>query len=206
MQEVLKTYLNSLKAENAVVLEFLNSGVVIDTNAFSEFDLTLPRDLLKFWSVANGTDKTKPFTLDQIWLDGVFHFFSADNAIEDYKMCFDLWQEEEGFDDYWPRGFFPIGSPGDGSRLLINCLVQSPTFGQVYELFHGVGVSKHAVSLKQYFETRLAQLEGGVVFIKDRIVEMNFDTADNVAAKMNTGCDAYDDDLPPAYEVRDWLG
>lgn len=172
---------------------------------FEALDLVIPQSLLDFWAVANGTNLDKEPTCDQIWLDGVFYYYSHTQAYDDYQICLNLWESDENFESYWPKGFLPIGSPGDGSRLLVNCNSQSPTYGHIYELFHGIGVSKHTISLDQYFKTKISVFEMNGLFVKDGIVELNFDIADKLSANMNPGCDAYDDNLLPAYEAQDWL-
>lgn len=195
-----------LKNEDATVLGFLNPGTQrIDLSKFEALDLDIPQSLLDFWAIADGTNTNLKSTYDQIWLDGVFYYFSHTQAYEDYLLCLDLWENDENFEAYWPKKFLPIATPGDGSRLLVNCRSQSPTRGHIYELFHGIGLSKHASSLSQYFKTKSAVFEANHLFVKDGIVELDFDLADKLSKSMNPGCDAYDDTLSPAYEAEDWL-
>ena len=206
MGSVYQTYINLLKNEGATVLGFLNpSTQSVDLSKFNALDLVVPQSLLDFWAIADGTNTDKKSTCDRIWLDGVFYYYSNTQAYEDYLRCLGLWENDETFESYWPKGFLPIATPGDGSRLLVNCRSQSPTRGHIYELFHGVGLSKHASSLSQYFKTKIAVFEANHLFVKDGIVELDFDLADILSKHMNPGCDAYDNTLLPAYEAEDWL-
>jgi hypothetical protein len=139
-------------------------------------------------------------------LDGTFGYFSAQHAVEDYKTSEKLWATEPEFEDYLPRGFLPIGSPGDGSRLLVNCRKDSPTYGGVYELSHGIGLSRHADSLNSYFSTIFELFDKGAIFVdQSGSIDFNEDEANTIAAKRNPDCDAYNDSLPWAYETQDWL-
>ncbi|MEQ1709318.1 MAG: SMI1/KNR4 family protein [Terricaulis sp.] len=208
MSEAIANYVGSLKRLGARAAEFLRQGSPSPGEkvrlAFP--DLEPPPDLLALWRVFDGTEHVEGTTLEQMWLEGAFYFFSEEEAIDDYAAALPLWANDEGFAEYWPPKFFPIAKPGDGSRLLVNCIRDSPTKGAVYELFHGVGICKASSSVARYFETASGWLDAGAIWLDDaRCLDRDFTVASAIAARLNPGCDNWDDSLPPAYKARDWI-
>lgn len=199
-------YVAALRSMNARCVTFLRPGVASPGVAVRAafHDLTLPDDVLELWRAFDGVSPPGDTELGDVWLDGMFFFYSEDEAIEDYRAALSA-QDEEGFANYWPAGFFPVASPGDGSRLVINCIVGSPTYGHVYELAHGEGLARYALSLSHYFETMLAWLDEGATKVTfNHQVEPDFDATRAIARDLNPGCDAWDENLPPAHESKDW--
>lgn len=208
MSAPIAAYLDELKRRGAAPLRVLRPGAPDAGRrmaaAFPE--LSAPADLLALWRLFDGLSYHQPSTSEQAWLEGAFYTLSEAQAVTDYEVCSPLWRDDPKFEEYWPKGLFPFATPGDGSRLLVNCIAASPTHGAVYELFHGIGVSKCAPSISQYFATASAWLEQGGVHLDARAcVVRDFEKASNIAARLNPGCDAWDDTLPRAYDVKDWL-
>lgn len=200
------TYVDALRRQNAKAVTFLQPGNPSAGAAIAaEFpDLDVPEDVIALWRAFNGVAPTGETPLGDVWLDGVFYFYAEAEAIEDYRGALTL-QDQEEFRDYWPAGFFPVGSPGDGSRLLVNCIPGSPTHGSVYELIHGDGLYRRADTLSRYFETALVWLERGATRVTfNGQVEPDFARAKTIARELNPGCDGWDDTLPPAHEIKDW--
>ena len=104
-------------------------------------DLKPPEDLKVMWREMNGVSIEGDPSLESLWLDGQNAFLGEEEAVDDYMMATRLQNDEPEFAQYWPKGFVPIASPGDGSRLLINCVTDSPTFGAVYFLGSRCGIS-----------------------------------------------------------------
>lgn len=201
-------YINRIRVLRARPGELLNSGAVAPGAIVSARhpEISVPADMLELWRVFDGMTHVEGVTLDDLWLEGAFYFFSEQEALDDYAVCFPLWESETTFREYWPMGFFPVATPGDGSRLLVNCIPGSPTHGAVYELFHGVGVSKSSVSIAQYFLTAAAWLAEGATWLdRQKRIDRNFENSTAIAARLNPNCDSWDDSLPPACETKDWL-
>lgn len=200
------TYVDALRRQNAKAATFLQPG---NPNAGAALraafpDLDVPEDVLALWRAFNGIAPSGDTPLGDLWLDGVFYFYSENEAIDDYRVSVDL-QSQEGFGEYWPLGFVAVGTPGDGSRLLVNCIPGSPTHGSVYELLHGDGLYRRAESLSRYFETVLVWLERGATRVTfNGQVEPDFARAKTIARELNPSCDGWDDTLPPAHESKDW--
>lgn len=200
-------YVDALRRLNARAVTFLKPG---NANAGQGVraaypTLALPADVEAVWRAFNGIGPTGETPLGDIWLDGMFYLLSEAEAIDDYREALAL-QGEQGFSDYWPLGFFPVATPGDGSRLLVNCIAGSPTHGAVYELTHGVGVCRVATSLARQFEITLVCLERGAIQVTPGgQVEPDFARVSEIARELDPGCDGTDDTLPPAYESKDWL-
>ncbi|MGB0906333.1 MAG: SMI1/KNR4 family protein [Maricaulaceae bacterium] len=207
MRETLSAYVERLKAADAAVIGYMADGANdSDMSDINGLKLSVPQDVFEFWGMMNGVKAGVETSYDQLWLDGTFRFYSAKEAADDYKVCLPLWDDDEDFKDYWPVGFLSIGSPGDGSRLLVNCRAASPTYGHIYELFHGMGLSLHAKSLTDYFKTQIALFDAGVLTVEDDgALDIDFDKNDAIAAPLNPNCDAYNSDLTPAYDSKNWL-
>lgn len=200
-------YVDALRRLNARAVTFLKPGNANAGQAVRAAypDLALPADVEALWRAFNGVTPSGDTPLGDIWLDGMFHFLSEAEAIDDYREALAL-QGEEGFSEYWPRGFFPVATPGEGSRLLVNCIADSPTRGAVYELTHGVGVCRVATSLTRQFEITLVCLERGAIQVTlSGQIEPDFSRVREIARELDPGCDGTDDTLPPAYESKDWL-
>ena len=207
MGEILQSYLQNLSSKGAGVIDHLNEAA--SANILASLDqlphCTIPETVKDMWGVFNGTKKNEDITSGELWLDGTFRYFSVSDAIADYAISLELWQKEPEFDEYLPKGFLPIASPGDGSRLLVNCRAGSPSYGGVYELVHGNGLIKHSISLPRYFETIDAALRQGGLIVEDSHVIFVDNIFYALAKQMNPASDAYNDDLPAAMDVKDWL-
>ncbi|MDJ0614997.1 MAG: SMI1/KNR4 family protein, partial [Rhizobiaceae bacterium] len=179
--------------QKAQVLSWVRPG----TNDFSAFDavdtVSLPEELRQLWSSFNGMSVPEGTLLQYTWLDGTFSYLGVEEAARDFDSSTELWEQDQDFEDYWPKAFVPIGTPGDGSRLLVNCLAGSPTYGSVYELFHGIGVSRMSASLSQYFMTLNAcKANGAVTVTDDGKVSIDFDAFQKIGRRMNPGCDHFE--------------
>lgn len=208
-RSALRTVIKRLKHRDAEaarrVLPGRNDGGEKLARAFPK--LKPPEDLMTLWQVMDGVDLVGDPSLEALWLDGVNAFLSEDEAIDDYITAQRLQADEPDFAEYWPEGFVPVASPGEGSRLLVNCVKDSPTHGALYTLDHGVGLSRMSRSLGQYFETILDWLDTGALNVDAHgFVKLDLEAASRIAATMNPGCDAWDDAMPPAHETRDWVG
>lgn len=202
MSNLLKVYLKKLKDADAETLNFysIKSGV-IEVQPFIDLNLVLPKDLQDFWSVVKGVENETNTTVEKTWLDGTFTYFSAEESLIDYNVWQDVCEQNlEMKDWYMPSGFLPIGSPGEGSRILVNCRKSSPTHGHVYELFHGIGLTKLSENLSQYFRTLILAFNHGLS-VKDGYVNVDESQFNKIAAMMNPGCSGWYD-IP---QTQDWL-
>ena len=202
MPELLEAYIKKLRDNGAVVLDtYIIENNRIDPNKFGQLNLTIPQDLIDFWQVIKGVEPDLQTTVERTWFDGTFTYFSDQESLVDYQAWREACKKNPQMNDwYMPEGFLPIGSPGDGSRILMNCRDKSPTFGQLYELFHGIGLSKLSESLVQYFRTLLLAFGDGLSIV-DGVVEIHEKKFKKLAAMMNPGCSGCYD-IP---QVQDWL-
>jgi hypothetical protein len=201
----LNSYLAKLEKKGASVADWISDGRALecDFNAFPE--VSLPEDLVKFWGVMNGISEPEGTTYEHIWIDGQFVYFSIDQSVNDYRITKELIVKDPKMADYWPIGFVPIGTPGDGSRLLVNCIKDSPTYGAVYELFHGDGVSRLSATLSDYFKMLDELFDCGTISVLESgEVELNFDEYHEKGREMNPRCDGFDDTIQPASMSMDW--
>ena len=135
-------------------------------------------------------------------------FLGEEEAVDDYMMATRLQNRmNPNFAQYWPKGFVPVASPGDGSRLLVNCVQGfANAFGA--RLLPGPRGGSSLVwraSMGQYFETMLDWLDTGAISVdREGVVRLNMAAAARVASTMNPDCDAWDDAMPPAHVTRDW--
>lgn len=156
--------------------------------------LAPPADLGELWAVFDGAAGDNEL-LDDLWLDGTFYIFSLAEAVEDYRICDDIRAGDPDFEDYWPTGYLPIATPGDGSRLLVDCVAGSPTHGSVFELFHGIGIARSAASIEAYFRTAHAWLEKGVLKVMpDGKLDIDHERASDIARGMNPDCENWAED------------
>ncbi|MDA7428200.1 hypothetical protein PGB28_07000 [Primorskyibacter aestuariivivens] len=131
--------------------------------------------------------------LQYTWLDGTFCYLGVEEASLDYEMSSRTREQDHSFENYWPSAFIPIGTPGEGSRLLVNSLEGSATYGSVYELTYVEGVSRISASLSQYFETLNACIANGALTVtEDGEVCIEFDGFRSIGRRMNPGCDYFD--------------
>lgn len=206
MSDAVIAYMRALREVKAQCVACLRDG---NPNAGAEAraafpDLTFPEDIIALWRTFDGVAPPRNAQLGDVWFDGMFYLTSEAEAVEDYRVALSA-QEQAGFGDYWPVGFFPIGTPGDGSRLLVNCIPGSPTHGALYELIEAEGLVRYASSLTRYFETLLACLDEGALRVNFHgQVDPDFERMREIAHEMNPGCDAWDDDMTPAHESKDW--
>ncbi len=198
-------YLEKLGTAGATAVDWLNPGTT-DVSAVEDLGhVTLPDDLRHLWERFDGMNVPDGTLMDQGLLDGQYCYLGVAEAGRDYQVTLSLYRQEPEFETYWPKGFLPIGTPGDGSRLLINCRAGSPTFGAVYDLMHGVGVARLSNSLIRYFETLVACVDQGVIKVsRTGSVELDFSGFREVGKRMNPGCDGFDDGLAPAADSEDW--
>lgn len=156
--------------------------------------LSPPTDLGELWKAFDGAAGENEL-LDDLWLDGTFYFFSVAEAVEDYRICDDLRASDSDFEEYWPTGYLPIATPGDGSRLLVDCVAGSKTHGSVFELFHGIGIARSAASIEAYFKTARAWLDKGVMTVTaDGKLDIDHERASEIARQMNPDCENWADD------------
>lgn len=206
LEQQLIVFLGKVRHAGATTAEWLNPG----TNNFAGFDsvdaVTLHPDLQKLWKHFNGITCPDGTHLEYTWLDGQFAYFSVLEALEDYQVSVPLWKQQADFENYWPQGFVPIGTPGDGSRLLVNCRASSPTYGSVYVLMHGDGVSRMATSLTRYFQTlNVGFDENAIVVTEQGEISYDFDAMREIGMRINPGCDGFDSKLPTASFSKDWI-
>lgn len=194
LEQQLDAFLGAVVSKNAVAAKWLSLGTT-DFTAIEAFDdVALPKELRQLWSRFNGMTVPESTLLEFTWLDGIFCYLSVADAAIEYQTALELWDQDQDFEAYWPRAFVPIGTPGDGSRLLVNCLDGSPTYGSVYELFHGLGVSRISASLSRYFETLNACLkEGAISFTGEGEVSLDFDAFALIGKQYNPRCDRFDE-------------
>lgn len=201
----LNTYLDNIIGSGATLTEWLNQGSADFTAFDANQDITLHPDLKALWQRFNGMTLPDGSLLQQTWLDGQFSYFSINAAAADYQASLPLWEDDPHFEEYWPKGFVPLGTPGDGSRLLVNCRANSPTYGAVYDLIHGIGVSRMSDSLVRYFETLNACLTADVIKVTaEGDVDVDLEAMKRIGKPMNSGCDAFDDTLEAAAMTQDW--
>lgn len=156
--------------------------------------LSPPAGLGELWKTFDGADGDNEL-LDDLWLDGTFYFFSLKEAVEDYRICDDIRANDPDFEDYWPTGYLPIATPGDGSRLLVDCVAGSETHGSVFELFHGIGIARSAASIENYFRTARAWLDEGVMTVTaDGKLDIDHERASDIAQRLNPDCENWADD------------
>lgn len=193
---VVDAYVAALKKKGAKSASLLRPGM---PDALAKLKKELPKlsppaglgVLWKFFDGAAGENEL----LDDLWLDGTFFYLSVDEAIEDYRICDDIRAEDASFEDYWPTGYLPIATPGDGSRLLIDCVAGSPTHGSVFELFHGIGIARSAASIEAYFKTAQAWLDQGALTVTpDGKLDIDHERASEIARKLNPNCENWAED------------
>ncbi|XWN33865.1 MAG: SMI1/KNR4 family protein [Devosia sp.] len=206
LEQHLEAYLGKIRAAGWRAFVWLNPG----TNDFTAFDafhaVTLHPELRQLWAQFDGMTIPDGTLQHLTLLDGQFTYNSVAEASKDYRGTLEFWEQEPDFRTYWPQGFVPLGTPGDGSRLLVNCRAGSPTYGGVYDLFHGTGVTRMSASLSRYFATLSAGFDEGVITVTpEGDVEIDFDAIRVVGKNMNPGCDAFNEDLPSASETMEWL-
>jgi hypothetical protein len=200
------TFLDRVRSMGAVAANYVRPPYEGDVRAiFADIEgVHLPDDLVALWQTFDGCEQHQA-TLGEQWLDGVFVYLGAEAAREDYAISEPMWAEDPSFADYMPQRFIAVATPGDGSRLMVNCDAASPTHGAVYELFHGVGLSKRSFSLARHFETLNAMLnEGSLTCDAGGMMQMDFDAARPVGKAMNPGCNHWDNTLPTCYDAPDW--
>ena len=200
------SYLDAIRASGAKVAGWLRPGTPDALSLLNAHipELAPPGELAQLWACFDGIEGPESATLGELWLDGAFRFFSVAEAISDYHVCYELWAADPSFEDYWPKGFLPLATPGDGSRLLVNCLADSPTYGSVYELLHGSGVSRSAASVGRYFETASAWLSGGALKVNEAgQLDIDFAAAGEIARTMNPDCDSWGSAVAQTETTRD---
>ena len=193
LEQAIREYLDAISTQNARAPSWVRPGTD-DISAFDAVDVvSLPEELRQLWSSFNGMSVPEGTLLQFTWLDGTYEYFSVEEAAQDFEVSVDLWAKDQDFKKYWPIGFVPLGTPGDGSRLLVNCLASSPTYGSVYDLLHGVGVSRISGSLSQYFKTLNACLASSALTVADDgEVSVDIDAYRKIGRQMNPGCDHFD--------------
>jgi hypothetical protein len=187
-------YLDAIREGGAKVSGWLRPGTPDALSLLNEHlpELAPPGELAALWACFDGIEGPEEATLADLWLDGAFRFYSVGQAINDYRVCYELWAADPAFEDYWPKGFLPIATPGDGSRLLVNCIKDSATHGSVYELLHGSGVTRSSASIGRYFETAKAWLAGGALKVNEAgQLDIDFAAAGQIARGMNPDCDSW---------------
>lgn len=194
--KVIDAYIAELKKRGAKSASLLRPGA---PNALAKLKKELPKlsppaALGELWATFDGSAGENEL-LDDLWLDGTFFFLSVEEAIEDYRICEDIRAGDPDFEDYWPTGYLPIGTPGDGSRLLVDCAAGSATHGSVFELFHGIGVARSAASIEDYFKTARAWLDAGVLKVMpDKKLDIDHERASEIARGMNPDCENWAED------------
>jgi hypothetical protein len=186
-------YLDAIREGGAKVSAWLRPGTPDALSLLNEHlpELAPPGELAALWACFDGIDAPEDALVNDAWLDGAFRFYSVGQAINDYRVCYDLWAADPAFEDYWPKGFLPIATPGDGSRLLVDCIKDSPTHGNVFELLHGSGVTRSSASVGRYFETVGAWLAGGALKVNDGQLFIDFAAASEIARGMNPDCNSW---------------
>lgn len=184
LQDVLK----ALRGNGARIVDRYKPGAPFSHGDYKAFDgLDIPDALERVWNTQGGVIEGE-FTYDQLWLDGTYMYLSVQEAASDYAVTLDLAAQDPAFEAYWPLGFVPIATPGDGSRLLVDCRPREMTNGQVLELFHGLGVSPLSCDLDQYFATIFAMMhEGGIYVTQDGELEYDEDQAPRIGRRLNPG-------------------
>jgi hypothetical protein len=198
-------YLDAIREGGAKVSGWLRPGTPDALSLLNEHlpELAPPGELAALWACFDGIEAPEDALLGDLWLDGAFRFYSVGQAINDYQACDDLWATDPGFEYYWPRGFLPIATPGDGSRLLVDCIKDSPTHGNVFELLHGSGMTRSSASVGRYFETVAAWLAGNALKIEDGQLIIDFAAAGEIARGMNPDCDSWGAVAAPAAKTED---
>ncbi|MEM6307930.1 MAG: hypothetical protein AAF701_08085, partial [Pseudomonadota bacterium] len=112
MKQALQLYLDHLRQGGVLCTSWLNHGTQ-DLSAFSKYtNIALHDDLKILWAHFDGMTIPEDVVLSQTWLDGTYTYFSVDQALNDYETTLALWDDSpETFEDYWPKGFVPLGSP-----------------------------------------------------------------------------------------------
>ncbi len=201
-----ETFLAGVRALGAIAATHVDAPFTGDAHAvFADVEgVRLHEDVIALWQTFNGTVQNDA-PLGKLWLDGTFFYLGAEDSREDYRISEPMWLEDPTFAEYMPPRFIAVGSPGDGSRLMVNCDTASPTYGAVYELFHGIGVRKRSMSLARHFETLIAQLDtGALTCTQDGEMNMDFEAEKIMGQKLNPGCNHWDYTLPTCQDAPDW--
>ena len=90
---------------------------------------------------------------------------SLEQSLYHYNNLFGCGEPENP--DYWPIGFIPILWGSGGDYVLINSLVNSSTYGAVYEMTDGVGSNRVSSSLSDFLDANSQILEMGLVEFKN---------------------------------------
>ena len=205
LDDFIAAYLGKLRRADAAVVGLLRPGTG-DVSAFDRFDaVRLPPEVLRMWAVFDGTRTPADVTPGKTWIDGEFCLLGVKDACEAYGISCDLRQSQADFHTYLPAGFVPIGTPGEGSFLMLNARPGSPTYGAVYELFKGVGLTRASDTLTCHFETLNAAFDAGALWVgSEGYVDVDLERMSGIGRRINPGCDRYDDGLTEAQVLRDW--
>ena len=83
------------------------------------------------------------------------HPMSWPESVEHHKLAGD-------YPQYWPKGFLPSSWDGAGSYVVVNCIATSPTYFAVYEMCDGVGCTRIASSLSEFFAASTQEVLQGL--------------------------------------------
>jgi hypothetical protein len=157
-EEILREYLSVLEQHGSMTPKVLaRLDQPFDWNALPlPREVTLFDDLKTYFTLINGDDSDACHELDvfEPWLAWSMHPLSLLESLEHHELA--------GTPDYWPSGFLPLLMDGAGSYLVVNCRSDSPTFRAVYDMSDGVGCTRVANSLSEFFTASTREVALGL--------------------------------------------
>lgn len=158
LEEILREYLHALAQHGSLTPKVLaRMDPSTDWSALPlPPEVTVFDDLKTYFNLINGDDAEACHELDvyEPPLAWDMHPLSLAESLQHHEMA--------GIPDYWPSGFLPLLMDGAGSYLVVNCRDTSPTFRAVYDMTDGVGCTRVANSLGEFFAASIREVELGL--------------------------------------------
>lgn len=130
---------------------------ILKLNELTKVDL--PEDLITWFQTIDGYDFMKAHKYDDDPQEIAWGM--AAMSIKEVVSA----AKNAGFngenDTYWPFGFVPILFNYGADYVVVNCVRQSPTYGAVYDLTEGIGVSLLAHDLSHFITCSKDELTSG---------------------------------------------
>ena len=138
-----------------------------------------------------------------MWLNGFLDFLSVERAVESYQLTVNFHKSDD-WQDYWPLGFFPIVQSASDS-IVVNCIKGSPTYGWVYDMGWGYGVTSYSDCIERYFDTLCAFVREGAIFLDaDGVLDFDVDKEFEIHERMNPKV-FKDGEYVGSTEKPDWI-
>lgn len=176
MEKIINEYIYALKEAGAgsakVIKKVDNSQKVTTLNTFEK--VTVPQQLEALLSYEY--DNNMLFEFDYTDPEFAWNMYLYD--LLEIKINYKNLAGLNGEDcTYFPLGFVPILGDFGGNFLTVNCIVESPTYGAVYDIGDGVGANMLAKDLEHFFKAATEELTSKLRYYKEpelsETIEMN---------------------------------